>query len=779
MSTVKISQLPLISQINANTSNTLFAGVDIPTGATGKMTAHTLAQGLYSNEVLNVGVNQQNLPNTIAQFALAGESYIQTNLVNTNDGGTADIVVTANVGSGGSDSTNFIDMGWANKNYQAGSEFNNIGNAVQPNDGYLYVQGTNGQTTGNLVLGTTSTGTQLKFTVGGGQASNIVARFTSTALVLNTQSHLTFSDGSNQYVAAAPANYTQSAFDAANTNAGAISVIQGVNVTQNTNLTAVNQYAASAYNLANTNVSNILGANAYSLQVNQYAAAAFAQANVTVGVDATQNTNITAVNQFAASAYNTANNALANTTGTFAGDLTTTGNVTTNFVRSKYNSINDNAPLASFVATASGSSLTPSNSGYIVQVVGREGIPSRIALDAIGTGAVPNYLTRHVRGVANTPTPTQSGDIIGRFSSFGYGNTTFNTASDARIDMGAIDNFTDSAHGTIIQLYATPAGANVTKLTASFGTSNTSLLSSNTYVSGNLSVAGSISTGNLGVTGTANVSGTFNVVGVISGNAQVILSNTNFSATESALTISASPTIATPANDGYMMHISGKNGVPSRIVSDSYGTGAYSVYASRTARGTVGTPLPVQSGDIIGRFSANGYGNTKFQQFGTGRIDFIAVENYTDANTGSQIKFWNCPTGSNTLTNIMTLNGDSASFTGVVNPTKGFIYTPNVLSGITTTLNLDIANNSLYSFKTNATTTINLSNFQAGKVVEVWLTNTDTGGGSNHTITHGCYANNSTIGATSFTLTSLHSAYIRYFSIDGDLANTYCQISYS
>ena len=53
MSSVKISELAAITTINANTANTLLMGVDIPTGVTGKFTAHTLAQGLYSNEVLN------------------------------------------------------------------------------------------------------------------------------------------------------------------------------------------------------------------------------------------------------------------------------------------------------------------------------------------------------------------------------------------------------------------------------------------------------------------------------------------------------------------------------------------------------------------------------------------------------------------------------------------------------------------------------------------------------------------------------------------------------
>jgi hypothetical protein len=193
----------------------------------------------------------------------------------------------------------------------------------------------------------------------------------------------------------------------------------------------------------------------------------------------------------------------------------------------------------------------------------------------------------------------------------------------------------------------------------------------------------------------------------------------------------------------------------------------------------VSNPTAVQSGDILSRFSGNGYGATGWSQFGSARIDFVASENYTDAARGSQIRFWNCPTGTNTLTQIATFNGDSVQFTGEVNPQKGFVYTPNVIPGTTTTLNIDIANNSLYRFTTNATTTISLSGYKTGKIVEVWLTNTDTGGGSNHTITHGCLANNSTIGAASFTLTSLHSAYIKYFSIDGDLANTFCQVTYS
>jgi hypothetical protein len=238
MSTVKISQLPSISAIDANTANTLFVGVDIPSGATGQLTAKTLAKGLYSNEVLDVGSNPQNLPNTVAQFARSGASYVQTNLVNLDDGGSADIVVTANTGSGGTDSAYFIDMGFVNKNYQPGVEFNNIGTAVSPLDGYLYAQGLNGSPGGNLIVGTTTTNANLKIIVGGGTSSNIVARFTNTGLTLNTQSYLTFADGTKQTTAAASNAYTQAAFDKANSAVQNTAVIQLQSLTLTGNLIA-------------------------------------------------------------------------------------------------------------------------------------------------------------------------------------------------------------------------------------------------------------------------------------------------------------------------------------------------------------------------------------------------------------------------------------------------------------------------------------------------------------------------------------------------------------
>jgi len=216
MSQIKISQLPVIATINANTSNTLFAGVDIPSGTTGQMTVHTLAQGLFSNEILNVGATPVTLPNTIAQFSLAGESYIQTNLVNTNGGGTADIVVTAN---NGTDSTYFIDLGLANPAFQPGLEFNNLGTAINPLDGYLYVQGGSGLG-GNLTIGTTTANTEVRLIGGGHDYANVVAKITGDGFKMVNGHPIYFTDGTTQNTAASSVVYTQAAFGTANSAFG-------------------------------------------------------------------------------------------------------------------------------------------------------------------------------------------------------------------------------------------------------------------------------------------------------------------------------------------------------------------------------------------------------------------------------------------------------------------------------------------------------------------------------------------------------------------------------
>ena len=84
--------------------------------------------------------------------------------------------------------------------------------------------------------------------------------------------------------AAGSSVFTQAAFNVANTAAGNITIIQGVDLTQNTNITAVNILAQAAFDTANT--ANITGSGAFSQSAfnkansaNVLAQAAFNQAN--------------------------------------------------------------------------------------------------------------------------------------------------------------------------------------------------------------------------------------------------------------------------------------------------------------------------------------------------------------------------------------------------------------------------------------------------------------------------------------------------------------------
>jgi hypothetical protein len=112
-------------------------------------------------------------------------------------------------------------------------------------------------------------------------------------------------------------------------------------------------------------------------------------------------------------------------------------------------------------------------------------------------------------------------------------------------------------------------------------------------------------------------------------------------------------------------------------------------------------------------------------------------------------------------------------FLGTINASKGFIFTPRLPVGNQTAITIDFSSDVIIKANLAADLTFTLSNFVYGKVVEVWLTNTS---GSTRTVTHGCSAINSSENSTTFSMASTSSAYLKYFSIDGDLANTFVAV---
>ena len=124
-------------------------------------------------------------------------------------------------------------------------------------------------------------------------------------------------------------------------------------------------------------------------------------------------------------------------------------------------------------------------------------------------------------------------------------------------------------------------------------------------------------------------------------------------------------------NAGGMIHITGNDGVTSRITNDAFGTGVNPVYVGRLARGTVSSPTPPQNNDVLLRLVGVGWnGSGMYGPSGGGlapcSIDFVAKETYSGTTMGSEIQFYNAPVGANTRTLSATISSNVSTFAGNV-----------------------------------------------------------------------------------------------------------------
>jgi len=660
MSTIKISQLPTLTQLNSNTSNTLFVGVDVPSDTTGKFTATTLAAGLYSNNALVVGQNPILLTNTIAQFSGTDTNYIQVNLQNFSNTGAGDMVITADVGT---DTDGFIDLGinnsqWNPVSYGQTSQF-----AL---DGYLIVDGPATNATGNLVIGTANPGTNVVFAVGGQYANNISAKMTANGLVLNTQSYLTFADGTVQTTNAATYAYSQAAFAFANT----INAQQtAINATQNTSI-------ASSFTQANASFIAANSAGAYANAAFIEANSAFNAANAAIAVNTTQNTSITAAFTQANAAFTTANNALANTTGTLSGSLTITGNVSANYaiISNQVNFVSGNGTIA----TSSGSNNNKNLNLTAGSDVG--GYPGGTITITSGSSSAMGGTGGNINLIPGTGNVTNGSVVVAGNLSVS-GNLTINGANTA-FNSNIVTYGAMTTTGNVVTTGNLTATGPVT-FNGNFINNGATTNNGNTINNGNLTTTGnvvsvgtltangqSIFNGNTQFNGSVSITNNLNTNTVftinvpaqtLAMNGTVTIQNSNFPSTTSGVRIDGSnnaiaqQTTAT----GTMLQISGLDGgYATRMIIDNYSLGnanAYPLLAGRAARGNSANPTAVQSGDILMRWGGNGYSNT-FSLSGGATIDYLAAENYTDSTKGSTITFNTTQTGTNVRTQSASIN---------------------------------------------------------------------------------------------------------------------------
>lgn len=352
---------------------------------------------------------------------------------------------------------------------------------------------------------------------------------------------------------------------------------------------------------------------------------------------------------------------------------------------------------------------------------------------------------------------TEAANIVGYFDSTGIYSSSINSLVAANVATlrSEITANADSANSVINTLISANIATANLFTQAAFDKANNALANTTGTFGGDLTTTGNIISRYAITVNNASMPG----------NTQYIV-----------VTGTATGNIGTPSNPGYTFHSAVDGG--NRVVAESYSNIAsdYASFIGRRARGTAAAPAAIQNGDTIVRFGGNAFGSTKFSQFSDARIEYVATENHSDTAKGTKIRFLTTKDGLNTASEIATFNANTVTFTGVVSPEKGFIYTPRILTGAQTAITIDFATDSMIRATFSSTLTMSFTNYTYGKVVEVWLTNT---AGTGQTINLGTQANNSTTGATSLSVASQRSAKLQYFSIDGDLSNTFVAITYN
>lgn len=234
---------------------------------------------------------------------------------------------------------------------------------------------------------------------------------------------------------------------------------------------------------------------------------------------------------------------------------------------------------------------------------------------------------------------------------------------------GVSNTITFSLTGTyIFQFITANAGANISvfDLTRSYDKFNVPVAIQANTVSTSTTTGALTVDGGVGIQGNINVGGNLrtytnsgNVVfqvttdGFVQIDAPSIPANTN-----GALNVvgSSDGSYQAVRNPGSMLHITGNDNLAGRFTVDAFGSAAnaYPILTSRRARGTAASPSAVQTGDVLARVTASGWGTSDYV-LGAGNvaptsIDFFALENFSSTASGSSINFYTAPIGGVTKT---------------------------------------------------------------------------------------------------------------------------------
>lgn len=264
-------------------------------------------------------------------------------------------------------------------------------------------------------------------------------------------------------------------------------------------------------------------------------------------------------------------------------------------------------------------------------------------------------------------------------------------------------------------------------------------------IQGNLNLGGNLVT----YTSSGNIAFRSLTTGTVELNTPTIAAN-SIAALE--IVGSSTNTYQAVRNAGSMIHITGNDNTAARVTVDTFGSGAtaYPIFTSRRARGTASSPTAVQTGDVLSRFTASGWGTSDYA-LGAGNvaptsIDFLALENFATANSGSSINFYTSPVGALTKTLSANITANVSTFPSV-SATGNIVATGNIL----------LADGGTMGYNTGAGGTIAQSGNKTATVIlnkpsgEITMQNTALGGNTSVSFTF----TNSTIGARDLLLLNI------------------------
>lgn len=200
---------------------------------------------------------------------------------------------------------------------------------------------------------------------------------------------------------------------------------------------------------------------------------------------------------------------------------------------------------------------------------------------------------------------------------------------------------------------------------------------------------------------------------------QLTQDNPNFYWNDSTLNLGLGTIPAT----NIALDIVNTTGTSKAIQTTSYGVGSSIPFRGRFARGTLGTPAAVQSGDNLSVLSGRGYGTSQFAAASTGAINIVAGETFTNTSNATYLQFEATPTGSVTLAEHMrvaatgvTLGPQSLSI-DIHQINGGVNLTTKTITSATYTVDTTTTDEVIFTDSTSNAITITLPTATNGRIL--------------------------------------------------------------